>query len=1650
MKHGATLLSVIVLAALLGACSNFLHELVPPDGDRIISFKIPGQVRAAMISDDAIMITVAEGTNVRGLLPSITVSPRAMVLPITFNYLQTAFPSADILDAALGLYTTDDPAAYIENLVRSNKDFKVPALNIPIDFSAPVDIYVIAARGNMRRYTVYVSVENETNQGTGVEWPRLLGMGFSKANNPCLHADSLCWIIEDSRTVNATVRYMPDSGFNFALVPTFVIWGDRVELDGNEITSDISVIQFNAEPTKQTGTLTLWRGGNSVSYTLNLTFTEDLGVNGPMLEGLRFAKYDNPELVIDAVCSVNENNLIVNARALYPVEMPNLSFALVPSFEILGDRLEIGGVEVHSGDETNYIQFNKSLGVQNKTLTVWRNGKSKDYALTITFEEDPDTVRSITDFRFVKQDNSIAANAVASIVNTDNTGAITVQVFYSGIKPSSLVPRFVSPGNVSVSGAAQASGTSSQDFSSPLTYRVVSRNGQFTRTYTVRVEFLNLMDAAPRITSFRFSQNLNPALTQDDDGLIHDDTAFITINAYYGGAFPPEQITPEFSAEGIVQVMGSVQISTASPQDFNRPIRYTVVHPLNSLLKRDYWVYTTMVQDSASHAIISKFSFHPDDNPGLRDELTARIDQMTGKISVNAPIGSGLTARTMYPRFTAAGHVSVAGNVQASGASGQMFNSPVVYTVVSTNGLNSRNYTVEVRELSSTMYVNQNAVGSGDGTSWENAFRYLQTACEAAAQFPEDAPKEIWIAKGTYTPADIDGYFPLSPNTSYIGGFAGNETSKSQRNIAANAVTVSGRLGTGSYARHLFAAVTELNGDLSFENLRLTGVKGQQGAGIYAPIDAASEISITNCNFSDMETSGAEGSAVYAKGGRALVSDVEFSACNNGNALWLDCSGDTELTRVNVADSSANAFYLSGNGNKTLETLTVLRGGSGLNVQNSTGYVRVNGFVMRDLTGAGITMNGANGVKYLNGITARNTNGNAINSAASSGTFTLTGSSIFDNTGIISVSNGSGAVSVLNTEIKNSKGSSAVSVTANGNTVIDALSIDGVPNGRGIYISGDGKTDITNTTIKNCVSYSNGGGIYSGGGSLTAEKIKIYNITGNNTTCAGIYHSANSDLVIDDLKLENISGYGIYSTGSGVRKFSDIKAVTGIGGAYGVYAASMTSGSFVLSDSAFTSCGVYCSASGAVPITVNDTDISNAKGAAGLYVSTGTGTVTIEWVTIDGVPSGKGIDITSNGKADITNTIIRSASSDGMYVSGSGTFTMKGGTTISGNTSSGVYISSGTFTMKSGAISGNSYNGVFINGGTFTMEGGIISNNYSSEVTINSGTFTMKSGAISGNNFTGVLTGSGTFILEGGTISGNYQGVSIATGTSGGTFTMKGGTISSNTSSGVNASGGTFILEGGEIFGNGYNGVSIGGTFTMKGGTISGNAWRGVGIDNNGTFTMEGGTIFGNDRGGVYSSGTFTMKGGEIRNNNDSGVSSSGSFTMEDGKISNNTGTHFGGGVYVSGGTFILKAGTISGNTVTQSGGGVHVNTDGTFIMSGGTISGNTAVNTGSIARGGGVSGGDRNITITKTGGTIYGNDGTANANTVRNTSGAMVNNQGHAVHVYVYIFSLSDFSIIDYFSKRRDSTAGPGVNLSFAYYLDGANTATATGGWDN
>ncbi|WP_298515051.1 T9SS type A sorting domain-containing protein [uncultured Kordia sp.] len=116
-----------------------------------------------------------------------------------------------------------------------------------------------------------------------------------------------------------------------------------------------------------------------------------------------------------------------------------------------------------------------------------------------------------------------------------------------------------------------------------------------------------------------------------------------------------------------------------------------------------------------------------------------------------------------------------------------------------------KNYLLLLCFLSSTIvfsqiYVKEDATGANDGTSWSDAYTNLQTAINVA-----NVNDEIWVAAGTYKPAespdssvqsDLRSWcFYLNKDVKLYGGFAGTETSVSERDLVTNPTILSGEIG---------------------------------------------------------------------------------------------------------------------------------------------------------------------------------------------------------------------------------------------------------------------------------------------------------------------------------------------------------------------------------------------------------------------------------------------------------------------------------------------------------------------------------------------------------------------------------------------------------------------------------------------------------------------------------------------------------------------------------------------------------------------------------------------------------------------------------------------------------------------------------------
>ncbi len=115
------------------------------------------------------------------------------------------------------------------------------------------------------------------------------------------------------------------------------------------------------------------------------------------------------------------------------------------------------------------------------------------------------------------------------------------------------------------------------------------------------------------------------------------------------------------------------------------------------------------------------------------------------------------------------------------------------------------------------VYVDADAIGANDGSSWFDAHNDLQAALVAAV-----AGEEIWVANGTYTPTaglDRGVSFSLVSGVGLFGGFEGGdsinfpggETQRDQRNTDpdTNGAVLSGDIGSpGDNSDNSFHVVT--------------------------------------------------------------------------------------------------------------------------------------------------------------------------------------------------------------------------------------------------------------------------------------------------------------------------------------------------------------------------------------------------------------------------------------------------------------------------------------------------------------------------------------------------------------------------------------------------------------------------------------------------------------------------------------------------------------------------------------------------------------------------------------------------------------------------------------------------------------------------
>jgi len=217
--------------------------------------------------------------------------------------------------------------------------------------------------------------------------------------------------------------------------------------------------------------------------------------------------------------------------------------------------------------------------------------------------------------------------------------------------------------------------------------------------------------------------------------------------------------------------------------------------------------------------------------------------------------------------------------------------------------------------------------------SWDDAYTDLQDALERAGR---GCGSEIWVAAGVYKPTTnpsiTDATFNLRNNVAVYGGFAGAETSRSQRNWLANETILDGDIdNNGSKDIDYLVTASDVNQTAIIDGFTIrkasgAGIKTERSSpairnskitgNYYYGIDCIDNSSpvITDCCIQNTQSIGYY-AAVYLDNSSATVSDCIIE---NNAAHGILCSNAALTLNNSVIQKNNYGIYYSGGSGLTV------------------------------------------------------------------------------------------------------------------------------------------------------------------------------------------------------------------------------------------------------------------------------------------------------------------------------------------------------------------------------------------------------------------------------------------------------------------------------------------------------------------------------------------------------------------------------------------------------------------------------------------------------------------------------------------------------------------------------------------------------------
>lgn len=254
------------------------------------------------------------------------------------------------------------------------------------------------------------------------------------------------------------------------------------------------------------------------------------------------------------------------------------------------------------------------------------------------------------------------------------------------------------------------------------------------------------------------------------------------------------------------------------------------------------------------------------------------------------------------------------------------------------------------------IYVNINATGANNGTSWADAYTDLHDALFNTTS------GEIWVAQGTYIPSksftgNIPGNnsqktFRVKFNVQVYGGFNGTETSLFQRNWNTNQTIISGLVAAGVKAYNVvrFDANdnTTIFDGFIIENGQANGTTEQFGGGAFLANNSSP--TIQNCTFRN-NSAQQHGGAVHATGGNPNFFNCKFlnnsTVLYDAGAIYITTATNANIANClfesNIATRYAGAILIVNTNSSYISNCTFVKNQRGSGTGNSIFFSQTTG-----------------------------------------------------------------------------------------------------------------------------------------------------------------------------------------------------------------------------------------------------------------------------------------------------------------------------------------------------------------------------------------------------------------------------------------------------------------------------------------------------------------------------------------------------------------------------------------------------------------------------------------------------------------------------------------------------------------------------------